>query len=204
MKFDTGDMWQDLPVSVENNLLSTLIDSIPALVAYIDCNMILQFCNQPFKTWFSLDSDSTKNAFPIVVGPQIFNQLQRHMDKVLMGRPAHFQILVNTDNSLQFLDTTLSPDFDERKKVQGFIFHCVDGTERNRTERALKDYFENASIGLHWVNSEGIIIWANPAELQMLGYTEEEYVGHHISEFHAHKGTINDILHRLSCRQVLN
>lgn len=25
-----------------------LVNSIPALVAYIDCNMVLQFCNQPY------------------------------------------------------------------------------------------------------------------------------------------------------------
>ena len=204
MKLDKEIMWQDLPTSAENNLLATLIDSIPALVAYIDCNMTLQFCNQPFKKWFSLDSDPAGRTFPLIVGTQIFNQLQLHMGKVLMGNQAHFQILVNTNDVLQFFDATLSPDFDERKEVKGFIFHCVDITEKNRTERALKDYFENASIGLHWVNSEGIIIWANPAELRMLGYTEDEYVGHHISEFHAHKGTINDILHRLSCREVLN
>jgi PAS domain S-box-containing protein len=203
MKYVNEDLWQDLPTRVENNFLSTLIDSIPALVGYIDCNMILQFCNQPFRAWFSLDGDSAGKAFPVIVGAQIFNQLQRHMGKVLMGERAHFQVSVYTANDLQFLDATLSPDFDDRKKVKGFIFHALDVTEKYRTERALKDYFENASIGLHWVNSDGIIIWANPAELQMLGYTEDEYIGHHISEFHAHKGAIKDILNRLSTGQVL-
>ena len=45
----------------------------------------------------------------------------------------------------------------------------------------LQDYVDNAAIGLHWVNEHGIITWANKAELDMLGYTEEEYIGHHIS-----------------------
>ena len=119
------------------------------------------------------------------------------MGKVLVGERAHFQISVNTQKGLQYLEATLSPDFDLQKKVKGFIFHCSDITEKNKTERALKDYFENASICLHWVNADGIIIWANLAELKLLGYTEEEYIGRHISEFHASKSAIADIMTRL-------
>ena len=122
--------------------LMTLLNSIPALVAYLDCNMVLQFCNQPFKTWFDLGEEVTTQTFPQIAGAEIFTQVQRHMGKVLVGDVAHFQISVNTQNGLQYLEATLSPDFDQRKKVKGFIFHCSDITEKNKTERALKDYFE--------------------------------------------------------------
>lgn len=187
----------------EPQAVLTLIDSIPALVAYIDCNMVLRYCNQPFKAWFSLNEDVAGKSFPVIVGEEVFFQLQRHMGSVLVGERAHFQISVNAQNGVQCLDATLSPDFDNRRRVRGFIFHSSDVTEKNKTERALKDYFENASIGLHWVNSNGIIIWANPAELKMLGYTEREYIGHHISEFHADKLVIADILNRLLNRKAI-
>ena len=45
--------------------------------------------------------------------------------------------------------------------------------ELKRSERNLSDFFENANIGLHWVSSDGIILRANRAELEMLGYTRE-------------------------------
>jgi PAS domain S-box-containing protein len=181
--------------------LVDLVDSIPALVAYIDCNMVLQFCNQPFKTWFNINGEPAGKKFPPIAGPEIFDQVQRHMGKVLVGQRAHFQISVTTPNGLLYLEATLSPHFNERKQVKGFIFHCSDITEKNRTERALKDYFENASICLHWVNADGIIVWANLAELELLGYTEEEYIGRHISEFHANKSAIEDIMNRLINKQ---
>jgi PAS domain S-box-containing protein len=181
--------------------LPTLLNSIPALVAYIDCNMVLQCCNQPFKTWFNLNEELIGEKFPGIVGLEIFDQVQRHLGKVLVGDRAHFQISVNTKNGFEHLEATLSPHFDQRRQVKGFIFHCSDITEKNKTERALKDYFENASICLHWVNADGIIIWANFAELKLLGYTEEEYIGRHISEFHASKSSIEDILDRLSNKQ---
>jgi PAS domain S-box-containing protein len=125
------------------------------------------------------------------------------MGKVLVGERAHFQILVNTPKGLQYLEATLSPHFENERQVKGFIFHCSDVTEKNRTERALKDYFENASVCLHWVNADGIIVWANPAELKLLGYTEEEYIGRPISEFHASKSAIEDIMSRLSNKQQI-
>ncbi|MFL5748278.1 MAG: PAS domain S-box protein [Niastella sp.] len=181
--------------------LVTLVNSIPALVAYIDCNMVLQFCNQHFKTWFHVNDEVAGEKFPQIVGSDIFDQVQRYMGKVLVGETAHFQIIVNTKSNLQYLEATLSPHFEQQTQVTGFIFHCSDVTEKNRTERALKDYFENATICLHWVNADGIIVWANHAELKLLGYAEEEYIGRHISEFHAQKSTIEDIMRRLINKQ---
>ena len=63
-----------------------------------------------------------------------------------------------------------------------------------RSERELSDFFENAAIGLHWVGSDGKILRVNRAELQMLGYTREEYIGRPISEFYADKDVIENIL----------
>lgn len=67
----------------------------------------------------------------------------------------------------------------------------------NQSQKELKDFVENASIGLHWVGPDGKIIWANKHELDSLGYNENEYIGHHISEFHHSQEKINDILSRL-------
>lgn len=181
--------------------VSKLIDSIPALVAYVDCNMVLQYCNQPFRSWFELNDDVDGQPLSVVIGKEIFHQLQRHMGRVLVGARTHFQISATTDRGVQYLDATLSPDVDDKQVVTGFIFHGSDVTEKNKNERALKDYFENASIGLHWVDVNGIIRWANPAEMKMLGYCEDEYIGHHISEFHADKNVIVDILTRLKNKE---
>lgn len=67
----------------------------------------------------------------------------------------------------------------------------------------LNDFVENASLPLHWVNAEGIIIWANQAEFVSLGYTKEEYIGFPISNFHADQEVIQDILYRLTNNQTL-
>ncbi|MEA2372256.1 MAG: hypothetical protein QOH12_2650 [Solirubrobacteraceae bacterium] len=66
-----------------------------------------------------------------------------------------------------------------------------------RTEEFMLDYLDNANVGLHWVDGEATIIWANKADYEPLGYTEDEWIGHKVTEFHADAPVITDILTRL-------
>jgi PAS domain S-box-containing protein len=75
--------------------------------------------------------------------------------------------------------------------------------ELRRRERELSDFIENASVGLHWVGADGTILWANQAELDLLGYSGDEYIGRKITEFHADHDVINDILRRLTNKETL-
>src|SRR5579883_2022766 len=72
-----------------------------------------------------------------------------------------------------------------------------------RSEAALRDFVETSTIGLHWVGEDGTILRANQAELDLLGYTREEYVGRHIAEFHADEVVIGDILRCLQAGEKL-
>src|SRR5258706_4367527 len=70
-------------------------------------------------------------------------------------------------------------------------------------EKELRDFVENAAVPLHWVGDDGTILWANRAEMKLLGYAAEEYIGHNISEFHIDLPVIDDILRRLQKGQEL-
>ncbi len=73
-----------------------------------------------------------------------------------------------------------------------------------RSESNLSDFFENANVGLHWAGPDGIILRANQAELDLLGYDREEYVGHRIADFYADQEVIGDILKRLADGEKLH
>ena len=75
---------------------------------------------------------------------------------------------------------------------------------RKAAEEELRDFIDNAVEGLHWVGGDGTILWANRAELEMLGYSPEEYIGKNIVEFHAERPVIDDILARLSRGEELH
>jgi len=83
----------------------------------------------------------------------------------------------------------------------GVLFDCTERRQMlddlRRSEADLADFFENATLGLHWVGADGIVLRANRAELELLGYARDEYIGHHIAEFHDSRDAIDDILARL-------
>jgi PAS domain S-box-containing protein len=72
-----------------------------------------------------------------------------------------------------------------------------------RSERELRDFIENAMFALRWVGPDGTIAWANQAELNLLGYSKEEYVGHNIREFHADGEAADDILLKFANQEEL-
>jgi PAS domain S-box-containing protein len=75
--------------------------------------------------------------------------------------------------------------------------------ELRRTQSALTDFFESASVGLHWVSGDGTILRANQTELDLLGYERDEYVGRNVAEFHQNRELIEDVLERLRQGEVI-
>ena len=91
-------------------------------------------------------------------------------------------------SQLQQKALALENEVRERRAVQ---------TVLARRERELHDFLDNSLEGLHRVGPDGTILWANKAELSLLGYSAEEYIGHSITRFHADPEVIREILRRL-------
>ena len=85
-------------------------------------------------------------------------------------------------------------DITERKVADALL---------RRSEQELADFFDNAPIGMHWVGPDGVILRVNQSELDMLGYSREEFVGRNIAEFHCDQEVVQDILNRLAAGEVL-
>ena len=62
----------------------------------------------------------------------------------------------------------------------------------------LEDLFENAPLPINWIGPDGTIIRANQAELDLLGYARDEYVGHRVEEFHDDQAAREELLARLA------
>jgi PAS domain S-box-containing protein len=108
------------------------------------------------------------------------------------------------------IEDSAAPIRNHRGDVVGAVMVFRDVTHRRAAERELRrseqlltDFFENAAVGLHWVGPDGTVIRVNQTELDLLGYAREEYIGHHIAEFHADAHVIKDILTRLGCGESI-
>ncbi len=120
-------------------------------------------------------------------------------------------LLLSKDGDERPIDDTAAPVRRDDGTVSGTVLVFRDVSERRRandalrrSEQELSDFFNNATIALHWVGPDGIILRANQAELDMLGYSAEEYLGRHIAEFHTDQAVIADILRRLTAGEDLH
>lgn len=92
--------------------------------------------------------------------------------------------------------TGIGMDEVAQAKVIAFKKPEVSGEESREFD--YEDFFENGALALHLVSADGFILHANKAELDLLGYPAEDYVGRHIAEFYPDRHVINDILERLT------
>ena len=122
--------------------------------------------------------------------------------EVVMERPdgSRFTALVN-----------IRPLRGHDGNIQGAINCFQDITARKHIEQELahkttelEDFFENGAVGLYIVSPKGIILRANKAVLDLMGYPADELVGRHVSEFHAEAPVAEDIRQRLSRGEKLD
>jgi len=181
-----------------------ILDSVPSLIAYVDTDLRYQYVNHAYANWAGMDAETLvgKNITEVLTG-EAFEKIKPQIDRALAGQTVRFENHHRNQNGWRHLEVSFIPDIQHDNIVSGYTTHITDITENKRTATELSDFVENATIGLHRVNAQGIILWANQAELDMLGYTHGEYVGHSVREFYADPDIVDDMTRRLLNRESL-
>jgi PAS domain S-box-containing protein len=124
---------------------------------------------------------------------------------------ANHTVLIAKNGIERLIDDSAAPIKNAIGEIQGVVLVFRDVTEKRRadhslmrSEQQLADFFENSAIPLHSAGPDGIILRANQAELELLGYSRDEYIGHHISEFHDDRRVADDIHSRLLRGEVIH
>jgi PAS domain S-box-containing protein len=148
----------------------------------------------------------TGKSITLLIPPERQAEEPAILERIRRGeRVGHFEtVRRRKDGRLIDVSLAVSPVLDGSGRVIAASKIARDITERKRIEKDLSDFFENASVALHWLGPDGIILRANRRELEMLGYERDEYLGRHISEFHVDRTTITDILDRLAAGEVIS
>ena len=115
------------------------------------------------------------------------------------------------DGEYRWMLARVAPIHGHGGQLEGWVGTSVDIDDIKRAEQALQqreqelnEFFENAAIPIHWVGPDGTIQRVNQAELDLLGYRREDYIGRNIADFHVDRPAIDDILRRLAAGEVLH
>jgi two-component system, NtrC family, sensor kinase len=98
------------------------------------------------------------------------------------------------DDALKITIRQLLEERDRRKRPRPAS--ATPAAPRSR-EADTADFCEQAAMPLCSIGGDGAILWANRAELELLGYTRDEYVGRSFREFHADPRTAEEFFRRL-------
>lgn len=73
----------------------------------------------------------------------------------------------------------------------------------HREQMQWKEFAETAPEGLHWLGPDGNLLWANQAELDILGYSREEYIGQPLAKFFRERAQGEAVVERLRNGEAL-
>jgi PAS domain S-box-containing protein len=194
---------RDAPEGKSITIEQRLVLNSPNAVVFISPTWQVEYANRKAlelaqKGWSEVTGADFRTSFPEFAGAQIqlvlmtalADQTETEVELEMGGR--WWQVWVSPHpegTALYFRDLT------NLQVAQQIV---------REQEAELSDFFENAHVALHWVGPDGRILWANEAELSMLGYTAGEYIGRNIKDFHVDLPVIEDILCRLSGNEKLH
>ena len=168
-----------------DRMLRQLVDASPAMVSYVDSDGRFRLTNRAFEKWLGATRDDLYGRhLRDVLGDGPFEAIRGHVERALRGESVRFERLIATlDGGCRYVDSILTPHFDEKNEVTGIFEMIVDITDRKRMEEALRDseerhraLVENSPVCILEMNLGGHLETLNLAGRAMIGEDDRSHV----------------------------
>jgi len=181
----TADQWQ------------TTFDSITDLVMILDRECRIVRVNEAAVRFFNLPMDNIigKQCFTLLLGTE--KPPEQCPYERMMETRQHEETEIYLAGKGLWLYVSVDPVLDGNGNVMDVVYIAKDITDRKRAENALRlseerfrELYDHAPVGYHEYDIEGRITNVSLTDLEMLGYTRDEMVGHYMWEFNVEAETI--------------
>lgn len=156
------------------NRLQLIIDSIPALIAYVGSDDIYRFANKGYAEWFGFAKDAiVGRSIGEVFGAEAFAQIQPHLERARVGERVSYEYSRTLgDGRMVHARSVVVPEIDSDGRTVGFFVMSIDITEQKASQAALVQAQKMEAVGqltgglAHDFNNLLTIIIGNLSALQ--------------------------------------
>jgi PAS domain S-box-containing protein len=156
------------------NRLQLIIDSVPALIAYVGSDDIYRFANKGYAEWFGFAKDAIiGRSIAEVFGADAFAQIRPHLDRARIGERVSYEYARTlADGRTVYARSVVVPELDADARTVGFFVMSIDITEQKASQAALVQAQKMEAVGqltgglAHDFNNLLTIIIGNLSALQ--------------------------------------
>ncbi|MBW8780445.1 MAG: PAS domain S-box protein [Verrucomicrobia bacterium] len=119
-------------------LLKTIIDAVPAMVAYIGPDEHFIVHNRQYEKWTGLTHDEIQDkTVREVFGQEAYVEMQPYLRAALDGQHVRCEKIIHSPRRSRHAMITYQPDFDATGRVVGVVIHAYDITESRQMANAV-------------------------------------------------------------------
>jgi|GEM_PF-1304138 PAS domain S-box len=152
-------------LSRQRGLLKTIIDAIPAMVAYIGVDERFVLHNLQYEKWLGLGpGEIAGKTLRELVGEESYARVQPHVQAALAGHSSGHESIIRGSGRHRDLMVSYRPDRDAAGRVLGVVMHAYDITESRRmaaelarSERRHRTLITNSAAIVWTADARGVL-----------------------------------------------
>ena len=132
-------------------------------------------------------------AFPLRIAGKAAGAFQVYAPRAGFFDENEMGLLTQVSDDISFALTAIFGDVARREAEAALRL----------SEHHLTNFFNQSPVGMEWLSSGGVILRANQAQLDLLGYSADEYLKHVFTDFCAEPASGHELLERLVARETV-
>ncbi len=165
--------------------LRAITNNIPAMVGHFDAQERCLFANDTVLKMQGIDAkDISKHTMQSGLRDDSYEQHVPYVRRVLQGEACGFEGHIQRQGQDVFFQAHLVPDWGAQGEVRGFYLMTFDVTKvrraeqaRKRSEQRLRQITDNLPVLISYIDSQGVVQFANETFRTWLGVDPQTMVG---------------------------
>lgn len=187
--------------------LRAVIDAMPALVSFLDTDMVYSFVNKTYRDYWKKGSDEIVGmSIDDLVGTDAADTIRPYLKKALEGETVGYEKTLVLPTGERHFHANYIPRYDAMGNITGVLAVVHDITERKQKELDLQKYkeqtqllvqaIESCQVGISLADphSENMpLTFVNKAFEDITGYSREEVLGQNCRFLQGPKTTADSV-----------